>query len=252
MVPEEFSILERIMARLIEFPPLRLADLVTFESPIIREKVASWFRIPREKTMILYNGVDTNEFDPELYLDSLDTSTIVWAARICDQKNHLTIVEALPRIVSRHSDAKILFIGGIDDERYFRKVKQRISELGMEKHVVFNGPISYQELKTIYARTAIHLVFSRYTGFDVALGENLASGRAIVVSDIPTVRDLAPDLEYCLFVHPNDPEGLADAISELIENGTLRAKLSLNARKLAEEKLDWSMLAMSLVERMSG
>ncbi len=54
-------------------------------------------------------------------------------------------------------------------------------------------------------------------------------------------------MEDCVVVEPHDPIGLANSILMLLQDNVLRGRLSRNARLLAENKLEWSVLARDLV-----
>lgn len=251
MIPEKFTLLERILARIIELPAMRLADLVTFESPIIQKNVFSLVNLSAQKVLILYNGVDTEEFDPTKYDIEPEPHAILYAARISEQKNQLEILDALPMVISKHPTINFLFVGGVESKEYYQRVAEKVKHLQIEQNVKFLGAVTMESLKKLYARCGIHLIASQYTGFDVTLGESLAFGRALIVSNIPTVREVVTDKEDCLLVDPHDAMGLANGMLTLIEDEALRKRLSANARRLAIQRLDWNKLVKTLVTTLS-
>lgn len=247
MIPHQFTFGEKLRRYSTEVLAVRLADLVIFESEIIRHNILSAARVTLDKTLILHNGVNCDEWDPNKHATETDPYTIIWAARICEQKNQLEVVNAIPDVVARYPETKFLFVGPVEDMKYYDRLTKRISELEVGKHVAFSPPVTIESLRELYAKCAIHLVFSDHTGFDVALGENLASGRAIIVSNIPPAREVVTDMEDCVVVEPHDPIGLANSILMLLQDNVLRGRLSRNARLLAENKLEWSVLVRDLV-----
>lgn len=249
-IPENFSVIEKIFSWTVVYPAIKFANVVTFESPIIRKNVLDYYKLKNKKNILLYNGVNTSDFNINQSKDELDINTIIWAARICEQKNHLTVADAIPLVNSQNPDIKFLFIGDIDDNEYYEKLMSKIKENNSENNIIFRKSVPYDELKDLYAKYAIHLVFSRYTGFDVALGENLATGRAIIASRIGPVEGVLIDRFNCLLVDPDDHKNLANAVLELTSDSELRDKISVNARKLAEERLGWDSLAEGMVNEI--
>jgi glycosyltransferase involved in cell wall biosynthesis len=242
MEPETFSRIERLVAHLLEYRAMKMADLVTFECPFLKKSVADFFgkeKMDKIRSTVLYNGVDSNGYiNPEDPSQS-DPLKIVWAARFHKQKNQSVVVDAIPKVVQKFPQATFVFIGDIDDKNYYDAVQEKIHQLRISSNVAIIKSVPYQELKEWYAKCGIHLVFSKYTGFDVALGENLACGRALVASKIPTVEGLLEHRVNSILVDPDDACGLSSAIIELIENDNLRMDISRRARELAVGILEW-------------
>jgi glycosyltransferase involved in cell wall biosynthesis len=63
--------------------------------------------------------------------------------------------------------------------------------------------------------------------------EALASGRAVVTTDVPGCRDAVTHGIEGLLVPPRNPDALADALRCLIEDPNLRARLGAAGRKRA-------------------
>ncbi len=61
-----------------------------------------------------------------------------------------------------------------------------------------------------------------------------ASGCAIVTTDVPGCRQVVTDMKTGLIVPPKDAVSLAEAISKLVQDRTLRLFLAENARKKVE------------------
>ena len=68
----------------------------------------------------------------------------------------------------------------------------------------------------------------------IKLFEYLASGRALIVTDLPSIADVVQDGENAVVIPPSDPDALAAAIEKLRNDSALRERLAANAR-------DWVM-----------
>jgi glycosyltransferase involved in cell wall biosynthesis len=64
------------------------------------------------------------------------------------------------------------------------------------------------------------------------LFDYLASGRAILSSDLPVIREVI-DEDCARFAPPDDVEKWSQALAELLEDGALRVRLAARARDLA-------------------
>jgi len=89
-----------------------------------------------------------------------------------------------------------------------------------------NATFGWMSCAGIFASTAI------YEPFGLAVLEAATRGAALVLSDIPTFRELWS--EAALFVRADDAEGLAAAINRLADDATLRHRFGELARARAE------------------
>ena len=83
------------------------------------------------------------------------------------------------------------------------------------------------------------------------LFEYMASGRAIVASDLPGWSDVVCDGESALLVPPDDADALADAIQSLHDDPALRARLAACARQIVFERYTWDVRARMILQCIS-
>jgi glycosyltransferase involved in cell wall biosynthesis len=104
------------------------------------------------------------------------------------------------------------------------------SKRGSSVHL---GHLSSEELATWYAMAAIYALPARYEPFGLSVLEAALSGCALVLGDIPSLREIWG--EAAVFVPPDDGEAVAVAINALITNSTRRCQLAKMARDRAVE-----------------
>jgi len=250
MDPSLFKPIEKAIAYFTDLLAVKLADLVVFESNIVRTNIVVRTRIPLSKTLVIYNGVDTQYFDPLRWGAIPDPNTVLYAARICKQKNQLEVIKAIPLVISKNPKARFLFVGPIEDKDYYLECLKKIRELGITRFVKFFPPVDIETLNRLRVRCGINLVFSRYTGFDVALGETLSLGCATIVCNIPVIREVLTHEKDCMIVNERDTVVLAKTILRLMQDENFRKYISNNARTTASYKLDWNILAYQLKLRL--
>ena len=71
-----------------------------------------------------------------------------------------------------------------------------------------------------------------YYASPIKLFEYMASGRALVASDLPSIAEVVADGESALLTPPSDVEALADAIRRLRDDPALRQRLAANAQAI--------------------
>ncbi len=89
------------------------------------------------------------------------------------------------------------------------------------------GPLPARDLANWYARASIFALPARYEPFGLSVLEAAHSGCALVLGDIPSLREVWGDA--ALFVSPDDPAGLRNALTTLIADSDFRAAMSAAA-----------------------
>ena len=93
------------------------------------------------------------------------------------------------------------------------------------------GRLTQTELADAYARAAIYASPALYEPFGLSALEAAFAGCALVLGDIPTLREVWGDA--AVYVAPHDAEELTARLTELISNADLRAEMSRRARARA-------------------
>ena len=95
------------------------------------------------------------------------------------------------------------------------------------------GVLAPETLAAWYARAAIYALPARYEPFGLSALEAALSGCALVLGDIPTLREVWGDA--AIFVPPDDSHRLVAAIRSLIARPTLRHEMARRSRKRAQK-----------------
>jgi glycogen synthase len=93
--------------------------------------------------------------------------------------------------------------------------------------VRYLGRLAPGSLAEWYDRAAIYVLPARYEPFGLSVLEAAASGCALVLGDIPSLRENWSDA--ALFVHPGDRPALQEAIASLIADRDRRDQLARSA-----------------------
>jgi phosphatidylinositol alpha-mannosyltransferase len=186
---------------------------------------------------VIPNGVDIERFHPgvapiERWRDP-DHVNLLFVGRLDPRKGVQLLLDCMPEVVERtRGRARLLLVG----DSYLR-IKYQSSVPGpMRRHIHFVGHVSSQELPRWYATADVFV--SPATGnesFGIVLLEAMATGRAIVASDIPGYRSVVtPDVNGVMFP-PGDRAALARTLSRLANDPERRALLGARGRAHALE-----------------
>ena len=78
--------------------------------------------------------------------------------------------------------------------------------------------------------------------------EAMASGKALVLTDVAPLRDLAGDDTRALVVKQSDPSSLAEGIVRLLKDSELRQELGRRARLWTVQERTWNLLGQQAVD----
>lgn len=208
----------------------RLASaFVAVSGPIRDELLAAG--IPASRIRRIPNGVDTSRFAPagpaergaaraDLRLG--DGPVAVYAGRLSPEKGADVLLEAWARM--RRTGATLCVVG---DGPARASLEARAERLGLSASVRFEG--SAGDVGPWLRAADAFVLPSRTEGLSIALLEAMASGLAIVATDVGAARE-ATGPGGALVVPPERPEALAEALDAVLSDPARAAALGRAAR----------------------
>jgi glycosyltransferase involved in cell wall biosynthesis len=142
------------------------------------------------------------------------------AARFASEKGVEHLIDAVPALLCRWPDLRVLFAGPyrevIGEEAYRRRLLPRIEALG--EHWSFLGTLTPAELPAFYgALDALALTSVNSTeSFGLVQVEGMLCGTPVVATDLPGVRQPVRMTGMGEIVPPADPVALADALAAVL------------------------------------
>jgi glycosyltransferase involved in cell wall biosynthesis len=131
-------------------------------------------------------------------------------------------------------------------------LRARISELGLGDRIRLHGQMSQAQLLEEYRRASAFCLPCRVMdngdrdGIPNVLAEAMACGAPVVTTPISGIPEIVRDGENGLFVEPDDPQGLANAVLRLREDRALANRISEEAAATVQRELDGERLALTL------
>lgn len=193
----------------IERMVLERASIVTANSSGTAKKIRERYRIDRY-IFILPNGVAMPESLPEKPWAEAHLH-VIYTGSLFEWKGVQDLVEAAKWL----PDFRITVIGG--EPHQIEKLRKHVVSDGAE--IVFLGHLPHKQTIEIVSRSCIAVLPNRndensaFTS-PLKLFEYMASGCAVVASDIPSIREIVEDSEAIWF-EPGNPKALAAAIKKL-------------------------------------
>jgi glycosyltransferase involved in cell wall biosynthesis len=181
---------------------------------------------------IVVNGIDVDELDArpattriELDLHAGD-EVVGCVARFDPVKHHELLVEALALVAERHPRA-VLLLAGEGPER--SRIEARADELKVR---VVVRPAAVAWKTNVYASCDLYAAASSKEGLPLAPLEAMASGLAVVATDVPGHADVVERGRTGLLVPAHaGARGLAADIGSLLDDRERRARMGRAGRE---------------------
>ncbi|ROT96701.1 glycosyltransferase, exosortase A system-associated [Altererythrobacter sp. FM1] len=197
------------------------------------------------------NGVDLSLFgDPPARDDALAAElgipagapVIGFIGSFYDYEGLDDLIAAMPRLRQRHSDARLLLVGGgpMDAALHAQAAASPAADA-----IVFTGRVPHSEVERYYSLIDI-LAYprkaSRLTDLVTPLKplEAMAQGRIVAASDVGGHRELIDDGETGTLFAPDNPAACADALADLIDAREGWECQRKRARAIVAERHDWA------------
>ncbi len=212
--------------------------------------------VSSQKIFIFPSGVDLEQFDIKIDPKDartkmnlpLDKKIVMYMGHFYKWKG----VHTLAEVAKSMPDVNFVFIGGVTPE-----IGHFISKYQDYKNIIVR-PFVLRELVPTYLKSADVLVVpnsseekisSLYTS-PLKLLEYMASSIPIVVSDLPSLREIV-DESHCLFAKADNPESFKVSIENLLDDSNLSYKIS-SAARVKVEGYSWKKRAEDILSIISN
>jgi glycosyltransferase involved in cell wall biosynthesis len=202
-------------------------DIYLSNSEATTDRLYHWLNLEVDGTVRA--GVDLTQFTPGVeQAFNCDEVAILFVGRLDDGKGLYDLLEAYAGL---NDQARLYLVGGgtLEDD-----LRTEANSLGISNNVEFVGPVPHGEIHHYYAAADIFCLPSYHEGFPVVNMEALASGCALISTQLDAVEEQVEDGENALLVDPGDVDALNNALDHLVNNQEFRSDLATNGVKRAQ------------------
>ncbi len=183
---------------------------------------------------VIPNGVDIDRFQRAVPLARWQDGTrnILFVGRFEPRKGLLDLLKAYRILRKTGCDCRVLVVGSGPLAREARRYVATRRLKGVE----FLGRVSDEEKAQLFRTADVYV--SPATGgesFGIVLLEAMASGTAIVASDIHGYKGVVRRGREALLVPPREPKAIAGAVARLLRDDEERQAMAAAGRLRAEE-----------------
>ncbi len=228
------------------------ADLVTTLGEVMREEIVSR-GVDADRVIVAPNAVDerflTTAPDARDLRRTLgiadDEITVGVISTLYRHEGIVTLVDAVARLLPDNPRLRLVVVG---DGPERDAIRHRVAEAGIADHTLLTGRVPFDRVHDYYAAIDVFCVprvQARVSDLVTPLKpvEAMATGRAVIGSDVGGLREVITDGVTGLLVTPDDAVALADSIASLLYDTDLRSRLGDAARDWVAEHRTWTQVA---------
>ncbi|MCL0097700.1 glycosyltransferase family 4 protein [Dehalococcoidia bacterium] len=219
---------------------IRKAATILAVSEYTKRDLVSFLRIPPQKVMVIYNGIDHAIFRFRNE-NPFDFPYVIYVGSERPRKNLDRLLEAFARVRRCFPELKLVKAGTEGRSKEFRaRTLRKVAELGLRREVIFLERVSDEELARYYSGALLLAYPSLYEGFGIPLLEAMACGCPVVASNTTSLPEVAGDA--AILVNPYQVDEIAEAMRMVIKDEDLRARLIARGLERARA-FSWSKTA---------
>jgi len=205
------------------------AEKIITVSKATKKEIIDYLGVDKNKIVVIYEGVGEEITNTKYSI--LNTQYFLYVGNAYPHKNLDNLIEAFdllchPELVSRsesnrdydrrQDDIKLVLIG--KEDYFYKRLKEKVKKMGLEKSVKFLGEVSDEELASLYKNARCFVMPSLMEGFGLPVLEAMANKCLVLASDIPAVREICGDA--AIYFNPYDNEDIASKMKALYSNDT--------------------------------
>jgi glycosyltransferase involved in cell wall biosynthesis len=215
------NVLIRSIVRACEYYLLKSADVVLvnskFTASLVMEKTGA------SKPIIVANPGTDISFDFIEDEDSEASSIIrlLFVGECTKVKGLEYLIKAVPLL--RNYNVHLDVVGDYSvNDKYYKSLNKFIIDNNIIDKVSFHGFCPSEKLNQFYRRASVFVLPSLYEGYSKTLIEALHFGKPIVSTRVGIAGEILHDNVNAIFVDPQRPDELAEAIKRIIDDNELR------------------------------
>lgn len=211
----------------------------------------------KSKIHIVPMGIDLSKFSYAIDKDNLKRKygikqkfIVLFVGRLVEVKGCEYLIQGFKAVINSFNNVQLVIVG---DGPLEKSLKKKVKSLGLENYVFFKGFIDNNYIHDYYTMADIVVIpsivdsFGFQEGFPVVVMESLVAGKAIISTRTKGIMEAIKDNYNGILVDPNDADKISEAILKLLNDESLRKKISYNALE-SGKKYDWNIIASTYIQ----
>jgi len=233
----------------------RITDAYTVNAQAIGRMIELREQVARERIHTIYNGVNLDVFDAASVNGAVrrrlaipDHRPVIGTiGRLGPEKDHETLLRACALVLRDVPDAQVLVVGSGPLAPQLASLAQTLA---------LDGQIHFLEAQSniaeIIAALDVVVISSRYEGCCNVILEAMAMGKPVVATAVGGNPELVLDGQTGRLVPPRDPQRLAGAIADVLEDRVRARAMGASGRQRVVEHFSVARMVDNTVALYEG
>jgi glycosyltransferase involved in cell wall biosynthesis len=201
------------------------SDQIIADSFHTKNDIVRYYRVPDQKITVVHLGaseeyrpLDDGVVEPVKRKYGLNFPFALFVGTLEPRKNIPTLLKAFYLCKKKSPVLKLVIVG--QNGWKYSKIFSTLANLHLEKEVIFPQYVPHEDLPAIYNAAKLFVYPSLYEGFGLPPLEAMQCGVPVITSDTSSLPEIVGD--GGIMVSPYDVQGLAERMSEMVSDDTLR------------------------------
>lgn len=229
--------------RKINRPLLRRAGRVIAVSQAVADSLRRNAVIDSSKITVVHNGIDIDRFVPADGRSGDFPVVVGTVGHLAPIKGQDVFLRAAALISARRPGVRFVVIGEDKSPQmdYRRSLESLVTELGLRE--VVDMPGWRNDMPSVLSSLTVFVSAARSEPFGLAIVEAMAAGLPVVATASEGALEILEDGFSGKLAPVGEPESLAQAINDLLDNPLERSRLGHNALLAARQRYSLSRMA---------
>lgn len=212
----------------------------------MKRELQNIFQVPEDKLNVIPNGVNPENFAVKQHKTSRNNyaapneKIIFYVGRLVREKGVQVLLDAAPKVLSRHPNTKFVIAGKGPHQEALR---QQAVQLKIAHRVYFTGYIDDDTRNSLYSWSDAAVFPSLYEPFGIVALEAMAARTPVIVADTGGFSEIVVHGRDGLKFYPGNPNSLLDMILKIFYEPGLAKRLKDNAYEKIRQHFNWHHIA---------
>lgn len=228
-------------------------DEVIAISRYMKRILAGFYGLDNQKITLIYNGVDTERYRPDIDGSSLrkkyripDGPLVLYVGRMDPYKGVQYLLKAVPIVLGDIPSAKFVIAGGSRFDQV--RLPDITKSNRMREALIFTGYVPENDMPSLYATCDVFCYPSTWEGFGLTPAEAQASAKPVIAFDNCAIPEVVKSGETGILVRSKDHVALGKAIVKLLKDSELRQRMGQEGRRRVQRLFSWDLAVEKTIE----
>jgi len=249
-LPETYKPIDRKIYRAKFKAAAKAADHVIAISEATKNDLITFYNIDEKKISVVYQNCHPDFYANKPVGTNLQTKYnipgkyVLYLGTVEERKNLKNVIKAYQYIPASKRPPLVIIGKG---RKYAQQVKQEIENLNLNDTVFWLNYIeSLEDIRAFYQQAKVFIYPSVCEGFGLPVAEAVLSGTPVITSNQSSMPEAAgPGAKL---ISPDNPQQIAQALTEILDNEELKARLANDGRAYALKMFDPASQTQKLMD----